>query len=492
MIIILFFIENDSLLSVEINAMKKSLILLMLVACFMQSKAISHIRWGSTGDPLNGLTITWSNTGTHDSIQWGYTASMTNGHFAGVKRTGYTGNFFNYTFPSVTASSTIYYKLYDSNTSSWGSQSTFKTAPPVSTTTYSFLCLGDSRTNMGPWGQIATLSNAKNTNFTLYTGDIVNSGATNSDWDNWFNNGVSYLQNNLIYHACGNHDAADTTKYQNIFTMPVVSNSKMHYSFTYGNAIFICMNTENSTTSEYNWMVSVLQANQSKTWKVLFFHRPFFTIGTHAGEMNAELSTWWAAFDTYGVDLILNGHDHMYERSKPINYSVSTTSPVAQYGSGAGQGRCEIVCGGAGAPLYTGSTSWFVQTYQSKYNFCKFNVNGCILTDSTFDNTGALIETFSLNKCATGIENKIQVFNPITCVPNPTDGNFTLKYSAAVTGTAVISILDLDGKQVAQETYLKTQTDMEFTYDMSKFAKGIYSVQVTIGDQKDATLLIVK
>jgi hypothetical protein len=33
---------------------------------------------------------------------------------------------------------------------------------------------------------------------------------------------------------------------------------------------------------------------------------------------------------------------------------------------------------------------------------------------------------------------------------------------------------------------------MEFTYDMSKFAKGIYSVQVTIGDQKDATLLIVK
>ncbi len=39
----------------------------------VQIKNISHIRFGSTGDPLNGLTVTWKSRGTSDSIAWGYT-----------------------------------------------------------------------------------------------------------------------------------------------------------------------------------------------------------------------------------------------------------------------------------------------------------------------------------------------------------------------------------------------------------------------------------
>jgi len=468
-----------------------SIILLFIVLC-MQGKAIQQIRWGSTGDPLNGLTITWRNTGTHDSIQWGYSSSITNGTFAGVKRNGYFDFFFDYTFPSVTPNSTIYYELFDSHTSSWGSQMTFITAPPVNTTIFSFLALGDSRTNTGMWSQIATLCNSKHANFTTFTGDCVNDGTSNSSWDNWFNNGVQYLRNNLFYHCIGNHDASDTAKFENIFTLPKASNTELHYFFIYGNAIFICMNSEDITTSEYNWMVNILQANQSKTWKVVFFHRPFFTSGPHTGEMNGLLSTWWAAFDTYGVDLVLNGHDHMYERSKPINYSVSHTAPVSQYGSGPGQGRCEIVCGGAGAPLYTGSPTWFIQTYQSTYHFCKINVNDHILTDSTFNVNGRLIETFSINKYGTGIENNNQVFNPISCDPNPTQGSFTIHYHSSVNGEVMITVIDMHGNKVAQEKTQKTRDDLEYKFDLSKLAKGVYIVQVEMRNQKDRTMLEVK
>ena len=236
-------------------------------------------------------------------------------------------------------------------------------------------------------------------------------------------------------------------------------------------------------------MVGILQANQTIKWKIVFFHRPFFTIGPHAGEMNTELSTWWAAFDAYGVDLVLNGHDHMYERSKPINYSVSPTAPVAQYGSGPGQGRCEIVCGGAGATLYKGTPTWFIQTYQSAYNFCKINVDDCVLTDSTFNNTGGLIETFSLNKCATGIGNKNQVFNTVSCVPNPTKSNFTLHYNSALTGEATITVIDMNGNKIAQFKTQKTHENLEYKIDLSNQARGVYVIQVDMSNQKDRTIL---
>ena len=472
--------------------MKKYSIILIYLTLYINCSAIQQIRWGSTGDPLNGLTVTWRNTGTHDSIQWGYSSAMTNGTFEGMRRNGYTDFFFNYAFPPVASDSTIWYKLFDSNTNSWGSQLTFNTAPPANAISYSFLALGDSRSNMGTWSQIAALCNSKQTDFTIFTGDLVKSGASNTDWNNWFNNATQFLQNNLVYYCIGNHDATDTTKFQNNFTMPMASNTKLHYSFTYGNAVFICMNTEFINTAEFNWMVNVLQENQSKTWKVVFFHSPFFTIGPHAGEMNAYLNTWWAALDTYGVDLVLNGHDHMYERSKPINYTVSPNAPVAEYGSGRGQGRCQIVCGAAGAPLYTGSPKWFTETYRSAYHFCKIDVNDGILTDSTFSISGGLIETFSLEKYMTGTGNSNQQVNRISCSPNPTGGSFTLHYSSPVNGEVMIAVADMNGQTVIRENVQKTRYDLEYSIDLSKHSKGAYVVQVILKNAKASTILELK
>jgi len=179
----------------------------------------------------------------------------------------------------------------------------------------------------------------------------------------------------------------------------------------------------------------------------------------------------------------------MYERSKPINYTVSPNAPVAQYGSGPGQGRCEIVCGGAGAPLYTGTPAWFTQTYQSNYNFCKLVVNDCTITDSTFNNSGALIETFSLNKCNTGIENRNLIANAIYCVPNPSGSSFTLHYNCSLTGEATINVLDMNGRQVAQYKTQKTEENLEYKIDLSNHAKGTYIIQVEMNNKTDRTMV---
>ena len=108
--------------------MKKIVLLLFFAGIVFQANAtVGQIRWGSTGDPLNGLTITWSNSGTADSVKWGYTTSFGKGKFPGTKRAGYsTNSFFKYTFPTVTASSVLYYELYDSGAKTWGSQQTLQ------------------------------------------------------------------------------------------------------------------------------------------------------------------------------------------------------------------------------------------------------------------------------------------------------------------------------------------------------------------------------
>ncbi|MGX7668412.1 T9SS type A sorting domain-containing protein [Flavobacterium pedocola] len=456
---------------------------------------IKHIRWGSNKNPLEGLTINWRNTGTADKIKWGYTTSYEQGEFNGVMRTGYADKFFKYTFPTVTADATIYYQLYDSQAAVWTAQKTYRTAPPVNTTNFSFLAIGDSRSGMSIWNQVSTLAHSKNAAFTIFNGDIVNDGGSISDWDSWFDNGKTFVENNLVFHSLGNHDAASVPDYQNNFELPKsvpTTGTTLYYAVDYGNAVFISLNSESpNDTAQYNWLISTLQANVNKRWKVVFFHKPFYTIGSHAGEMNSYFNTWWKAFDDYGVDLVVNGHDHMYERTKPINRNVSTTAAVTNYGSGATDGRCQIVCGGAGAPLYAGTPTWFIQSYQSKYNFCKMDVTDNSLCVTSVDQNDVTIDSFCINKTTLGTATG-QTFNPIKVVPNPVTDIFTLDYQSADLGEVNIRIYDMNGRLVAEEKAQKQQTNFTFRYNMSKFQKGVYNLEITVGKQKDTSLIVVK
>ncbi len=471
----------------------------LLKSSILATSTIKDIRWGSQNDPINGLTVTWTNAGLNDLIQWGYTTNLELGTFPGIKRNGNALNsyFTKYTFPSVQTNSTIYYKLFDSNINVWSETYSYKTAPPINTESFCFLGVGDSRSGMETWAQIATLAHSKDADFTIYNGDIVSNAELDSDWDKWFLNGKKYIQNNLIYHSMGNHDEGTSNKYSNTLELPQTNGTNLYYSFNYGNSLFICINTEDpSNVSQYNWLINTLQANQNATWKVVFFHRPFYTIGVHAGEMDPYFNTIWKAFDDYGVDLIVNGHDHMYERTKPINRNVSTTSPVTQYGSEPGQGRCQIVCGGAGAPLKTGIPTNFIQTYQSKYNFSEFCINGNALNCTTYDNNNAIIESFSLSKSGlksaqSEIKETKEIFNPIEIYPNPAKNNFTLKTNSLLKGEGVINIVDINGTIVKKENVMKYEANFEYHLNDLNIAPGSYFIEIIFEEHKDTIMLLI-
>ena len=474
--------------------MKKLFIeLLLLTMASFTFSANTFIRWGSTGDPLNGLTVTWKNTGTADQIKWGLTNTYEKGTFTPVKRTAYTGNFFDYSFPTMTAATTIHYQIYDSSTSTWSADLTYQTSSNDPTSKFSFLVLGDSRDNMTVWQTVANLAKSKNTDFGLFSGDVVGNSGTGTLWDSWFLSGTNLLSKKLIYHCEGNHDSNANGNEATFLTQFILPSNKQYYFFNYGNAVFIVLNSEVPTNAtQLSWLKTTLAANTDKMWKVVMFHKPFYTIGTHAADMTSYKTTWWKAFDDYGVDLIFNGHDHMYERSKPINLNVNATTPVSTYGSGSTQGRCQIVCGGSGAPLYTGTITNMIDQYSSSYHFCKIDVKGTTLTDSTFDSTGKLIDTFILQKSATGVSQPIQTFHQIDVIPNPNNGQFHIKYVSGQNGKVNIRVSDLNGKEV--KTLVADKSESEFNYNLSlkNIPKGLYSAEVRLNYQTDHALFIVK
>ncbi len=384
---------------------------LELSASTVAVENITHIRFGSTGDPLNGLTIAWKGQGTADSIAWGYTSGLENGKFSGVKSTSITGTRFEYTFPVLTAGSTVHYAISDSKDGVWTETRTYETASDASDDEFSFTVLGDSRSYPVEWGKIsdATLP----TDFTLFMGDIIANGAVASDWQAWFDYGEKFISRELIYHCVGNHDDDNSPSgFDNFLGLYTQPGNELYYSFTYGNAVFICLNTQKSSdTEQYNWLLSTLEANKDKTWKIVFFHKPFYTAPNHTGEMDSYFNTWWKAFDDYGVDMIFNGHTHNYQRTIPININVSSTAGVESYGSGEGQGRCQIVAGNAGAPISSPASSslWWLDNSAAGRHFCEIDIDGDRLSMKAMFADHSVFDSLVIDKSISEITFKVDL-----------------------------------------------------------------------------------
>lgn len=108
----------------------------------------------------------------------------------------------------------------------------------------------------------------------------------------------------------------------------IPSKNKAYYSFDYGNTHFICLDSYgmdegqyriyDTNSPQYQWFIKDLAANKSM-WTVIFFHHPPYTKRAHDSDTEEELRLIRQAlvpvFDKYKVDLVLNGHSHIYERS---------------------------------------------------------------------------------------------------------------------------------------------------------------------------------
>lgn len=174
-----------------------------------------------------------------------------------------------------------------------------------------------------------------------------------------FNMYPAYLQNIVVWPTLGNHDASSTgpngvNPYFDIFTLPqngeaggVPSGTEHYYSFDYANIHFICLDSAGSNRGTNgamcNWLRSDLAAT-TQDWVIPFWHHPPYTKGSHDSDAESNLievrQNMIPILESYGVDLVLCGHSHSYERSFLLDghYGFSgTLTPTMKVDGGDGR-----------------------------------------------------------------------------------------------------------------------------------------------------------
>jgi hypothetical protein len=149
----------------------------------------------------------------------------------------------------------------------------------------------------------------------------------------------SMLRKSALWPSLGNHDAGSANSpiqigvYYDIFSLPaqaqaggVMSGTEAYYSFDYSNIHFVCIDSADSSWSRdglmMRWLKADLAAN-NQDWLVAYCHHPPYTKGSHDSDRDRDSEARMRlmreivlpVLEEHGLDLMLTGHSHAYERS---------------------------------------------------------------------------------------------------------------------------------------------------------------------------------
>ena len=173
------------------------------------------------------------------------------------------------------------------------------------------------------------------------------------------------LRKSVLWPCLGNHDAGSASSplqfgvYYDIFTLPaqaqaggVMSGSKAYYSIDYANIHVVCLDSSDSDWSKnglmLRWLNADLEANK-QDWLIAYCHHPPYTKGSHDSDRDADSEARMTMIrervlpmlEDHGLDLMLNGHSHAYERSFLLDgfYGRSTNLNVQAHFKSSRDGR---------------------------------------------------------------------------------------------------------------------------------------------------------
>jgi 3',5'-cyclic AMP phosphodiesterase CpdA len=357
-------------------------------------------------------------------------------------------------------------------------EGSFRTAPAAGTGQVRFAAFGDSGTGSVEQKKLAVLLSDQQPDLLLHTGDLAyQSGTLQELQDYFFGIYGGWLASRSVAPSIGNHDDVtfEAAAFLNSFVLPLNAPAgvqERYYSFDFGPAHFVALDTEHAfldpalRAEQLSWLRADLAAT-TRPWKIVFFHRPPYDSGPHHAPVLDVRQAFGPVFEELGVQLVLSGHEHIYERTVPWQQSGGPGAPVY------------VVTGGGGGPLHQAGRAAFTAVARAAHHYVRATVTATTLTLQAVDLTGAVFDTYVLDRTtqAQDAEPPVVTFNA------PSAGaNVSGQVGVGVTATDDTRVekvdLYVDGVLKASDLTAPYQ----FSWDASGAAAGAHTLRATAYD----------
>jgi predicted phosphodiesterase len=285
------------------------------------------------------------------------------------------------------------------------------TAPAdVSGSAFRFLVYGDNRSDDAAHAAVVRAMVTSASSFLVNTGDMVENGGSATQWQTFFDIEAPLTRERPIFAVVGNHELVDGAgaEYVRYFgpaelpravvaRAPAITGIPLHDAgvplsldqlsgtFRWSNARFFLINGMVSYTSgpTRTWLDQVLTESDAEpglVWRVVVVHHGLRSSGPHGDNKLLADANVAELLRAHKVDLVLSGHDHIYER-------------------GFADGLPYLVSGGGGAPVYrvkkAGPTS---RRYESVRHFVEASVSSAAIQFVATRPDGSTVERCALRK----------------------------------------------------------------------------------------------
>lgn len=367
---------------------------------------------------------------------------------------------------------TYYYRVGDKDNGWWSGAYQFATGDAADADdAFTFINVNDSQGMVESDYDVYknTLAQADaafpGASFTVHGGDFVDDGANEDYWTWALDDEAGVAQGMSMTPAAGNHEAksdvegiTDANPIVSHFDLANVPEGQdlstgVYYSYVYKNATFVVLNTndlaadESLSQAQYDWAYDVL-ANAGTQWKIVLMHKSPYSNGPHQADsdvatIRSQIDALAAACD---VDLVLSGHDHVYNRTPFLSRGAeqdvtleTQTYEGANYETALNpNGTAFVIAGTAGVKNYVQTPSADIPSEValdlSVPVYSGITIDGDHLYYQAYRVDGGsstLVDSFAISKAEEDVPAWKQVEDMIASLPDAED--VTVDDEAAIT-----------------------------------------------------------
>jgi predicted phosphodiesterase len=257
---------------------------------------------------------------------------------------------------------------------------------------FRFLVIGDTRTNVAEWLEVASAAVESGAQLVVHLGDMVTLGTRDWEWDAQFwQPGRVLLETMPIYPVIGNHEA-NAPLYDELFFGPAEDGGARNWAQELGGVQLIGIDGAqdwSSGSDNAGWLEETLSRSDAR-FTLLITHYPGWSSAPH-GRLGDDgrprerparetRETVIPLLVAHGATAIIAGHDHVYERSElPGDLSA-------------------VTCGGGGAGLYrkvedAARQNPYSRVFSSVHHYCVFEVDSATMAMRALTAEGELLDS---------------------------------------------------------------------------------------------------